>query len=164
MKYENGSLASVTSSVVHHGEEQSIIVQCANAKLSAPWNPKAEISMGNGFPEDDGNKALLEKLEEAYRAIPDLKYTGHTGEIDDALSALENGTRPLITGIDGKRTIEMITAIYKAGFTESSVKLPILPEDEYYSGDGIQKNAIHFYKKGKVLENLSEEEIKIEAV
>lgn len=149
---------------MHHGEEQSIVVQCADAKLSAPWNPKAEISMGNGFPEEGGNKSLLEQLEKEYQAIPDLKYTGHTGEIDDVLSALENGTRPLITGVDGKRTIEMITAIYKAGFTESVVKLPILPEDEYYSGNGIQKNAIRFYKKGKALENLSEEEIKIEAV
>lgn len=63
MKYANGSLASVTSSVVHHGEEQSIIVQCANAKLSAPWSPKAEVSMGNGFPADGGNKALLKELE-----------------------------------------------------------------------------------------------------
>lgn len=109
-------------------------------------------------------KALLEELENAYQEIPDLKYTGHTGEIDDLLSALEKGTRPLITGVDGKRTVEMITAIYKAGFTDQVVKLPILPEDEYYRGDGIQKNAIHFYKKGKALESLSAEEIKVEAV
>lgn len=62
-KVLDSGLASVTSSVVHHGEEQSIIVQCANAKLSAPWNPKAEVSMGNGFPADGGNKALLKALE-----------------------------------------------------------------------------------------------------
>ena len=46
----------------------------------------------------------------------------------------------------------------------SLVRLPILPEDEYYCGDGIQKNAIHFYKKGKALDCLSAEEIKVEAV
>lgn len=44
------------------------------------------------------------------------------------------------------------------------MKLPIQPEDEYYRGDGIQKNAIHFYKKGKALESLSAEEIKVEAM
>ena len=48
MIYENGNLADVTASVVHHGEEQSVIVQCADAKLSAPWDPKAEVSMDNG--------------------------------------------------------------------------------------------------------------------
>lgn len=58
----------------------------------------------------------------------------------------------------------VITAIYKAGFTDQFVRLPILPEDEYYCGDGIQKNAIHFYKKGKALDCLSAEEIEVEAV
>ena len=164
MKYENGSLACVTSSVIHHGEEQSIVVQCADAKLSAPWNPKAEVSMGNGFPKDGGNAKLLEELEKAYRAIPDLEHIGHTGEINDVLTALETGTRPLITGADGKRTVELITAIYKAGFTDSFVKLPIPPEDDYYGGDGIRQHAIHFYEKGRSLESLSEEEIKVEAV
>ncbi len=164
MKYGNGSLAGVTSSVIHHGEEQSIVVQCADAKLSAPWNPKAEVSMANGFPKDGGNAELLEELEKAYRAIPDLEYVGHTGEIDDVLRALETGTRPLITGIDGKRTVELITAIYKAGFTDSFVRLPIPQEDAYYGGDGIRQHAIHFYQKGKSLESFSEEEIKVEAV
>lgn len=58
----------------------------------------------------------------------------------------------------------VITAIYKAGFTDQFVRLPILPEDEYYRGDGIQKNAIHFYNKGKALDCLSAEEIKVEAM
>lgn len=80
------------------------------------------------------------------------------------LTALETGTRPLITGTDGKRTVELITAIYKAGFTDSFVKLPIPSEDDYYGGDGIRQHAIHFYQKGKSLESLSEEEIKVEAV
>lgn len=44
------------------------------------------------------------------------------------------------------------------------MRLPILPEDEYYCGDGIKKNAIHFYKKGKAQDCLSAEEIKVEAV
>lgn len=58
----------------------------------------------------------------------------------------------------------VITAIYKAGFTDQVVKLPVLLKDEYYRGDGIQKNAIHSYKKGKALDCLSAEEIKVEAV
>lgn len=150
--------------VLDNGLPEKTVSMLTNAKLSAPWNPKAEVSMGNGFPADGGNKVLLKELENAYQAIPDLKYTGHTGEIDDVLSALEKGTRPLITGVDGKRTVEMITAIYKAGFTDQFVRLPMLSEDEYYCGDGIQKNAIHSYKKGKALDCLSAEEIKVEAV
>lgn len=164
MKYDNGNLASVTASVVHHGEEQSIIVQCANAKLSAPWDPKAELQMGNGFPQEEKNRQLIDELNDFVAAIPDLKYVGHTGEIDNVLTALEQGKRPLITGIDGKRTVELITAIYKAGITGSVVELPIQEKDEYYHMGGIEKNAPRFYEKTVSAEDLSDEEIKIESI
>ncbi len=159
LRYEDGSMAQVTSSVVHHGEEQGIVLQCADARISAPWEVKAEVSQGNGFPRDGGNKELIGKLEEFYRNIPDLVYEGHTGEIDDVLRALETGGRPLITGIDGRRTVEVITAIYTAGFSGRTVKLPIKEEDESYRFEGILKNAIHFYEKSASVENFQEEKI-----
>ena len=164
MIYENGNLADVTASVVHHGEEQSVIVQCADAKLSAPWDPKAEVSMDNGFPKEEKNKKLLDELNKYVDSIPDLKYEGHIGEIDDVLTALEKGGRPLITGVDGKKTLELITAIYKSGFTKSIVSLPIKEDDEFYRTGGIEKNAIHFYEKKISAEELSEEEIKINSI
>ena len=164
MAYDGGSLADVTASVVHHGEEQSIIVQCADAKLSAPWDPKAEVSMDNGFPMEEKNEKLLAELNQYMDSIPDLKYEGHTGEIDDVLTALENGKRPLITGVDGKRTLELITAIYKSGFTGMRVSLPIQKIDEYYCTGGIEKHAIHFYEKTVSAEELSEEDIKINSI
>ncbi len=68
----------------------------------------------HGFPEKGGNQELLDKIQAFYEEIPDLLYEGHTGEIDDILRAVETGTRPLITGEDGRRTVELITAIYKA--------------------------------------------------
>ncbi|HJC57578.1 MAG TPA: hypothetical protein H9700_09470 [Candidatus Eisenbergiella intestinipullorum] len=55
MCYADGSLAEVTSSVIHHGEEQGIVLQCADAKLSAPWDVKAETGQANGFPKPGGN-------------------------------------------------------------------------------------------------------------
>ena len=49
LRYEDGSLAQITSSVVHHGEEQGVVLQCADAKISAPWEVKAEVTQANGF-------------------------------------------------------------------------------------------------------------------
>lgn len=157
LRYEDNSVAEVVSSVVHHGEEQGIVLQCADAKISAPWSVRAQVSRTNGFPEE--NTKLQEQLEAYYESIPDLKYEGHTGEIDDVLTALENGTRPLITGEDGRRTIELITAIYKAGCKKETVQLPISPEDDFYTFDGILRNAVHFYEKGESVENFEETDI-----
>lgn len=159
LRYKDGSLAQVTSSVVHHGEEQGIELQCTDAKISAPWDVKAEISRPNGFPVEGGNKELIDKINDFYKSIPDLKYEGHTGQIDDVLTAIENGTRPLITGIDGRRTIELISAIYKAGCKKEIVKLPLSKEDDFYSFEGLLKNAVRFYKKSTAIENLPSDDI-----
>ena len=50
----------------------------------------------------------------------------------------------------------LITSIYKAGFTESAVSLPLSPEDPWYTAEGIQKNVRHFYEKTESIENFED--------
>ncbi len=159
LRYGDGSLADVISSVVHHGEEQGVTLQCANAKISAPWSVVAEVSRPNGFPIDGGNKELVHKILEYYDSLPDKKYEYHTGEIDDILTALETCGRPMITGRDGRMTVELITAIYKSGCRHEYVKLPLSPDDEYYTFEGILKGAVHFNKKTSSVENFDDGKI-----
>ena len=45
-----GALATVTASVVHHGEEQELVFQCEKAKLAAPYSIFASQPQPNGFP------------------------------------------------------------------------------------------------------------------
>ena len=127
LKYPQGTLGQITSSVVHHGEEQKLIFQCENAKVSVPWSLYASKSLGSGFPQRD--EELERLIQEEYDKIPDLKYEGHVGQIDDVMTAIENNGKPLIKGVDGRRTLELITAIYKSGCTNQHVKLPLDKED-----------------------------------
>ena len=157
VKYKDNSMARILSSVVHHGEEQGITLQCEKAKISVPFDVKAELGQDNGFPKKGGNQELIKEITDYYNSIPDLKYEGHTGEIDDYLTALENGTRPLITGEDGKRTIELITAIYAAGITKRQVEMPISMDSEFAHTGAIVKKAPHFYEKKESVENFADE-------
>lgn len=154
MKYKNGALAQITSSVVDHGEEQKVILQGKEAKIAAPWSTAASISKENGFPIR--NTELEKQLCDFHDQIPDLAHTGHEGEIDNVLTALETGGRPLIVGVDGRRSVELITAIYKAGFEERTVTLPLAKDDPFYTAEGIQKNVKHFYEKTTSAENLAD--------
>jgi len=77
----------------------------------------------------------------------------HVGQLDDVLSALENDREPAITGEDGRRTIELISAIYKAGSTRKTAALPLSPEDPFYTVEGIRANVPHFYRKTASVEN-----------
>lgn len=161
LRYRDGAVGEVTSSVVHHGEEQGIVLQCEDAKIAAPWSCAAEVTQSNGFPVKEHNGELIAKLNEYYDGLDDLQYEGHTGEIDNVLTAVENGKRPMITGIEGRNTVELITAIYKAGFEKKTVTLPIEPEDEYYTVEGFQKHAVHFYEKKESIENFEAGEISV---
>ncbi len=157
LRYSDGFMAEITASVVHHGEEQGLVFQCERAKLETPWDVYASASLSNGFPRRD--EELEAELRRDYDAIPSLPYEGHTGEIDNFMTALETGTRPMITGIDGRRTVELITAIYKSGSLKKTVTLPIEADDEFYRFSGLMKNAPHFYEKSASIENFGESKI-----
>jgi predicted dehydrogenase len=152
MQYPGGALAQVTSSVIHHGEEQQVIFQGERARISAPWEVWASLSQPNGFPVK--NPELERELTDFYESLPKLPYGGHTGQIDNVLTAIEGGGDVLIKGEDGRRTIELISAIYKAGSEGRTVELPIGKDDPFYTVEGILKNVPHFYKKSASLSNL----------
>ena len=147
-----GALAQVTSSVIHHGEEQQVIFQGEKARISAPWKVYASVSKQNGFPEED--KAFEKKLLSFYEALPALKYSGHAGQIDNVLSAIEKGSDYLVKGEDGRLTIELITAIYKAGTEGRTIDLPIKKADPFYTVKGIMSKVPHFYKKTASVKDL----------
>lgn len=157
LRYKNGALGQITSSVVHHGEEQQMVFQGKNARVSAPWKVYASVSKSNGFP--DRNETLERQIDRFYQSLPVQKYTGHTPLIDDVLRALETGRRPLISAEDGRRTVELITAIYEASIARRPVGLPLRRDDVFYTVAGIQANAPHFYEKSASVENFGDENI-----
>lgn len=156
-RYESGGLAQITSSVVHHGEEQQLIFQGKNARVSAPWKIKASKSMENGFPEDD--KELEAKIQQTYDEQFNLSYQGHTGQIDDVLTAITDTKDVLIDGHQGRKTLELITAIYQSSSLRETVKLPLGKDSPFYTREGILKNATYFYEKKKIVDNFTENKI-----
>ncbi len=148
-----GALATVTASVVSHGEDQALIFQCEKAKVAFPYSVYASQSQPNGFPLAEPDKAFEEKADAYLAALPPVPYEMHVGQLEDVLSALENDREPAITGEDGRRTIELICAIYKSGSMRTTVSLPIAKDDPFYTVDGIRANVPHFYQKTASVEN-----------
>jgi UDP-N-acetyl-2-amino-2-deoxyglucuronate dehydrogenase len=156
LRYDNGRLAQITSSVVHHGEEQQLIFQGEKARISVPWKVKAEKSKENGFPSDEGDVDLETEIEEAFHQYPKLEYEGHTGQIDNFLTAISEGKDVLIDGKEGRKTLELITAIYKSANLGVNVKLPLSSTDPFYTREGLLANVKRFYKKKTSIENFSD--------
>jgi len=143
LTYPGGALAQVTNSVVHHGQEQQLVFQGEKARVSAPWKVYASASNEDGFPEK--NTGLEEEIERYYSSVESLPYTGHAGQIDDVLKAIEDESQQvLIDGHEGRKTLELVTAIYEASITGRPVTLPLTKESKLYSRDGILANAPRF--------------------
>ena len=140
-----GALAQLTASVVHHGEEQQLVFQCEKAKLAAPFSCYASLSMGNGFPQR--NEVLEKEIAYFAAALPTIRYEGHTGQLENVLTALEQDVPVAIGGEDGRRTIELITAVYKSGATGETVTLPLAKDDPFYTVEGLMARMPHFHEK-----------------
>ncbi|MBU9710351.1 Gfo/Idh/MocA family protein [Evansella tamaricis] len=156
-KYEDGSLAQITSSVVHHGEEQQLIFQGKNARVSAPWKVTASKAKENGFPEED--RSLEEELEELYNGLPEVEYEGHAGQIQDVLLAIDGKKDLFIDGQEGRKTLELITAIYQSASSGETVKLPLTESSPFYTREGLLKNATYFFEKKNSVSNFSDNSI-----
>lgn len=140
-----GALVNLTASVVHHAEEKEMVFQCEKARIAAPFSVYASVPLPNGFPKR--NEALEEAITAFMQKLPPLPYEGHVGQLDDVMTAIEHHTSPAIGGEDGRRTIELITAVYKAGATRQTVTLPIEQDDPFYTHRGMMANVPHFYEK-----------------
>ena len=158
LRYD-GAIGQVTGSVIHHGEAQQLIFQAEKARVSFPFEVYASTSKENGFPIR--NTELENVIRTAFQALPPLLHEGHTAQIEDVLSSVERKRRPLITSLDGRNTIELITAMYKAGSTGLPVNLPIAADDPWYTVEGIMANATHFYEKTNSVAQLGDSNISV---
>jgi predicted dehydrogenase len=145
---------------VNHGQEQQIIFQGEKARVSMPWKVTASVAKQNGFPEV--NLELEQEITALADQVPALQYTGHKGQLDNVLAAIENGTgKVLVTGQEGRKTLELITAIYQAASTGTTVRLPLKPNSAFYTREGIMANAPRFYEKKNSVVGFSANEITV---
>ena len=59
---------------------------------------------------------------------PDVYGFGHHAFYLDVFSTLERAGRPPIDGAEGRRSLEVVTAIYESIETGREVRLPFTPE------------------------------------
>jgi UDP-N-acetyl-2-amino-2-deoxyglucuronate dehydrogenase len=155
--YPDGAVGQVTASLVHHGEEQQMVFQGERARISVPWKVVVSQQRENGFPQED--PALAAEIDAFYQSLPDLDYTGHAGQIRNVLKAIAGEEGLLIDGREGRKTLELVMAIYQSSTLGGRVSLPLGPESPFYTRAGVLERAPHFYEKTSSVENFADETI-----
>ena len=152
LKYP-GMLAQMTASIVTHDESQELVFQTEKARLSIPWNVRASKALENGFPE--ANTCVEQELQAYYDALPNLPVEGHLAQVENFLNAIKGKEALLIDGQQGRNTIELIMAIYKASTIKAPVVLPIAKDDVFYTRTGLVTTMPHFHEKTRSIDNFS---------
>lgn len=157
LTYPSGSVGQITASLVHHGEEQQLVFQGERAKVTVPWQVRAMRQRENGFPEDAPE--VMAEIQSFYDQLPALPCEGHDAQIANFAAAIAGREPLLVDGAQGRRTLELISAIFQSGHLGGSVKLPLGPDAPFYTREGILQHARHFHEKTRSVENFATNEI-----
>jgi predicted dehydrogenase len=150
MQYDHGlcapgALVQVTSSLIHHGEEQRLVFQGEKARVSAPWAVYASKAQPNGFPVEDTE--YEQEITSYHNGLSGIEYQAHHGQIHNVLAAIETGEKAFVGGDDGRLTIELITAVYKSASEQKTILLPIKKDDPFYTLEGRLQKVPYFFEK-----------------
>ncbi len=155
--YPDGSIGQITASLVHHGEDQQLVFQGERARVGLPWQVCAMTQRENGFPTEDAT--TRDQIQDFYDRLPDVVQQGHDGQIANFLQAIAGHAPLLIDAEQGRRTLELVSAIYQSGHLGGKVALPLTPDDPFYARDGILRVARRFRTKTRSVANFADNEI-----
>jgi predicted dehydrogenase len=76
--------------------------------------------------------AVKEELDQAASSVPQPACEGHTSQIRDLLDAIKQGRPPLVDGQEGRRSLELVTGIYRSVGLRQETVFPITDDDPFY--------------------------------
>jgi UDP-N-acetyl-2-amino-2-deoxyglucuronate dehydrogenase len=94
------------------------MVNITEAPFNDMWTIRGEEKFLPQWKEEDA------KL---FSSINPMEYF-HRLQIQDFLQAIVEKRTPAVTGEDGRKTVELFTAIYRATRDKKAVKFPLTPE------------------------------------
>jgi predicted dehydrogenase len=97
------------------GEKGSVVVGGFSVNRMVTWN------FAEPAPEDeDAMKAITDP--------PNVYGFGHQPFYEDLLECLRTGRRPMLDGLEGRKSLEIINAIYDSAFNGREVRLQYRPQ------------------------------------
>ncbi|MEV6167474.1 Gfo/Idh/MocA family oxidoreductase [Streptomyces sp. NPDC051954] len=129
VRFENGALATVVNSVLSPDEVSRIRIDCARATVELTHlyghrNADWRITPAPGVPAE-----LAADWQDFGEDVP----SSHLAQLRELVASMRAGERPRSSGADGRTSLELIAALYKSAFTDTTVKAgEIGPGDPFY--------------------------------
>ncbi|MFD7709109.1 Gfo/Idh/MocA family protein [Streptomyces sp. NPDC059786] len=130
VRFGSGALATVVNSVLSPDEVSRIRIDCERATVELTHlyghsNGNWRITPAPGTPEADVT---------AWREFGTDVPSSHVAQLRQLIASMRSGRRPRSSGADGRTSLELISALYKSAFTDTTVRSgEIVPGDPYYT-------------------------------
>lgn len=122
LRFKNGSRGIIEGTTcvwpTNLEETLSVFGESGTAILGGTSVNKIEVWKVFGENEEEVISEFVEHPENVYGF-------GHTPLFRDIISAIKEGKSPLVTGEEGKKSLEIILGIYKSAIEQKAIKFPL---------------------------------------
>ena len=133
VRFANGALASMINSALSPRQETNIRIDFQRATV--------ELVHLYGYTRDNWKLTLAPTVAEegntlvqAWQHFPPDTGSTHAAQLAEFVADMDAGRRPMTSGDDARRTMELLTALYKSAFTNQPVtRGSIKPGDPFYT-------------------------------
>ncbi|MEU3619363.1 Gfo/Idh/MocA family oxidoreductase [Streptomyces sp. NPDC006872] len=130
VRFESGAMATVVNSVLSPDEVSRIRIDCERATVELTHlygHSNADWSV-TPAPDVPGDEAAA--WQDFGADVP----SSHLAQLRELVASMRAGRRPRSSGADGRTSLELISALYKSAFTDTTVRRgEIGPGDPYYT-------------------------------
>lgn len=128
LKFANGALGTIEcSTAVFPGAFKRIEIMgtTGTAILEESNLIKWQFEKATGEDEIIINKMSGGTISHGGVSNPaDISFTGHQRQIEDLIRSIETADKPLIDGLEGRKSVKIVLAIYESARSGQKVKLP----------------------------------------
>lgn len=129
LKFKNGALGVIqASTAVYPGYLKRIEIHGSQGSAVMEEEDLKSWEFAETTSDDEAIRERLAGKTKTGGGAADPKAIGHHGhraQFEDLIDAIKNDSEPAINGPEGRRSVEVILAIYEAAATGKSVKLPL---------------------------------------
>jgi len=129
VKFKNGAIGTLEATTAAwpglqkkteiHGTQGSAIIEQDDVLLWQFENEEAgDAALRESMAKKSGNSGGASDPKA-------ISFLGHQLQFQDFLKAVNSGTRPAIDGFEGRKSVEIILAIYQSAWTGCKVALPL---------------------------------------
>ena len=147
LTYANGSVAQITASLVHHGEEQQLAFQGERAKVAVPWQVKAATQNRDGFPED--NPAMVVEIQAFYDQLPPCRWKATTARSPTFSPPSRAANRSWWTASKAAARSNWSRRFTNLAISASGSSCRWGPTSPFYCRDGLLRRVRHFHETSK---------------